>query len=141
MQSSRWSGGRRLGRENRLTRRANHRHISIIPSFCKTPFGPSGQRCPARLHRLARGGPARVLPTSACQCACPRGYRRERNARPQQGHGNRRNHSNTRAAAVPQLILPSLGYSVDHSDPERPRETLQFETPAERFSACVASTG
>ena len=24
---------------------------------------------------------------------------------------------------------------------ERPRETLEFESPAERFSACVASTG
>jgi IS30 family transposase len=24
---------------------------------------------------------------------------------------------------------------------ERPGETLQFETPAERFDACVASTG
>ncbi len=24
---------------------------------------------------------------------------------------------------------------------ERPRQTLEFETPVERFSACVASTG
>ena len=39
------------------------------------------------------------------------------------------------------------GYTLAHLNKvarqlnERPRQTLEFETPAERFNACVASTG
>ena len=36
-----------------------------------------------------------------------------------------------------QAYLNKVGRQLN----ERPRETLQFETPAERFNACVASTG
>jgi len=36
-----------------------------------------------------------------------------------------------------QAYLNKVGRQLN----ERPHETLQFETPAERFNACVASTG
>jgi len=38
-------------------------------------------------------------------------------------------------------ILADSGEDVARQLNERPRETLQFETPAERCNACVASAG
>jgi radical SAM superfamily enzyme YgiQ (UPF0313 family) len=51
------------------------------------------------------------------------------------------------AEAMIELIEDLSMYSQTHLNKvarklnERPRKTLEFETPAERFNACVASTG
>jgi IS30 family transposase len=40
-------------------------------------------------------------------------------------------------SVYPQSHLNKVARQIN----ERPRETLKFETPAERFNACVAATG
>jgi len=49
--------------------------------------------------------------------------------------------SNQVGAICRRSSLPTTLNLWVHALDERPRETLQFETPAGRFNACVASTG
>ena len=119
------------------TGRSQTHPAQLIPTFLPSLVGQITGTCPSSPHSAKRSlaCPANAVgrnciglraaddrPRVACQRsnARARGDIDERNARPQQGHGNRRNPSNTRAAAFPRSILRSLGYSIDHPDPERP---------------------
>ena len=53
------------------------------------------------------------------------------------GRADTKAHCGSRTASHSQAYLNKVARQLN----ERPRETLQFETPAERFDACVASTG
>ena len=53
------------------------------------------------------------------------------------GHERREVGEEPRPARASQAYLNKVARQLN----ERPRETLQFETPAEKFNACVASTG